>query len=101
MQLVESAQSILSRISMVSPNIGDDLLGSRTIIKHDLLKNHNGVIPDARDLAICNYKSGSYNAIANHVQRWTSSLDAADSFLPLMCPLPAVSVRGLSKFIFN
>ena len=82
MQLVESKNSIVSRITSLSPNIGDVLVSSRCTIKGDICSNYDGVVSSALILALDTYKSKAFHAIKNHTSRWTSAADA-NSFFPL------------------
>ncbi len=88
-QLVESKNSVLSRIPALSPNIGDALVASRFTIKCDLIANHSAnpkrCVSRALQYAIGNYKGSTYQAINGNEGRFSSTLEDDMSFFPV-CP---------------
>ena len=62
MQLVEGANSVITRMGVLSPNIGDVLLSSRHTAKHELSVNDNAV-SEALAKALDSYKGKAYKAL--------------------------------------
>lgn len=88
MQLIESGNSILNRMALLSPNLGEVLVACRFTTRQDLnivRQNQPNKVSQALQLALDNFKSSDYKALENHDGRWSSAYDSSTWF-PLRRP---------------
>ena len=84
-QLLESANSVITQIKGISPNIGMPLLASRFTQKKHLLLNktpRDSGIDASLGLALEWYKSTEYNVLTDCAGRWKRSSDASSWLSP-------------------